>query len=124
MASSAPDPAPGPGISASIILQECAAGKTFDLRSGQTVAIDLPTGAGVDTSTQWFDVGVSDTYVLVNAHAPESVRGPYSPPDEVAIFRAQRRGVATIHAVLKQCSGNFGGGCDRGYRWTVTIQVA
>lgn len=119
-----PDPVPGPGISASIILQECAAGKTFDLRPGQTVAIELHPSFGVDTSTQWFDVGVSDTSVLVATPAPESVRGPYGRPDKVAIFRAQRVGIATIHAVLKQCSANFGGGCDRGYRWTVTIQVA
>jgi len=119
-----PDLAPGPGISASIILQECAIGKTIYLRPGETVAIDLQTLGGIDTSTQWFSVGVSDTSLLVAELAPQSVRGPYSRQDTVAIFRAQRTGVATIHAVLKQCTANFGGGCDRGYLWTVTIQVA
>ena len=51
-----PDPSPVTSIAATYILQDCAAGKTFTVAKGQTIAVDLQGGNGVDTSIQWTDV--------------------------------------------------------------------
>jgi hypothetical protein len=120
----APDPSPAPGISASMVLQECATGKTFTLHRGQTVAIDLPGGGhGVDTSTGWSDFNVSDTSVLSEVTPRVTLGGKFG-QEEIALYRALGSGEATISRVLKHCTANGGGFCDRGYRWSVTIHVA
>ena len=119
-----PDPSPVTSITATTVLQDCAAGKTFTLAKGQTIAVDLQGGNGVDTWTQWTDVVVSDGHVLSTVSAPVRVRGvPPQRLDEVAIYRATQTGQATVSAVDQWCTANGGGGCRRGYLWSVTIRV-
>lgn len=119
----APDPSPAPGIAASIVLQECAAGKSFTVQRGQMIAIDLQGGHGVDTSRAWVDFNVSDSSVLSNLTPPHTVGGPFGRADEVALYQAIRSGESTISGVQMYCTANGGGSCDRGHRWSVTIQV-
>ncbi len=117
-----PDPSPVTSIAASTVLQDCAAGKTFTLPKGQTVAVDLRGGAGVDSATQWTDVTVSDGKVLSTVSRPARVRGVDKMRlDEVAVYRATQTGQATLSAVEQQCG--FGGNCSRGQLWRVTIRV-
>lgn len=119
----APDPNPAPGIAASIILQECAAGKTFTVQRGQTIAIDLQVSHGIDTSSTWVDFSVSNGSVLGTVTPPETVGTLRRREDEIALYQARRSGEATISGVQMSCTGNFGGGCGRGLRWSVTIHV-
>ena len=120
----APDPSPVTSIAASIVLQDCAAGKTFPLAKGRTIAVDLQAGNGVDTWTQWTDLAVSDGQVLKTVSGPTRVRGvPVQRLDEVAIYRANQTGQATLSAVEQLCTANGGGGCRRGHLWSVTVRV-
>jgi hypothetical protein len=120
----APDPSPVTSIAASTVLQDCAAGKPFTLAKGQTIAVDLQGYVGVDTWTQWTDVTVSDGRVLSTVSAPARVRGvPPQRLDEVAIYRANQTGQATLSAVEQLCTANGGGSCRRGHRWSVTVRV-
>lgn len=137
-----PDLSPVTSIAAATVLQNCAAGKTFTLAKGQTIAVDLQSYNGIDTRTQWTDVTVSDARVLSTVSGPYRVKdvapapssgsscsvrcSTYGPGrlDEVAIYRATRTGRATLSAVQQFCTGNFGGGCGRTYRWNVTVRVS
>ncbi len=116
------DPSPAAGIAASLILQDCAAGKTYILARGATVAIDLPGGHGIDTSTTWKDVGVSNESVLATVAPLGKVGNEYN-FEEVAVYRASQKGESTISATQVGCSANFGGTCDRDHRWVVKIEV-
>lgn len=119
----APDPSPAAGIAASIVLQECAAGKTFSLRRGQTIAIELPgSGHGVDTSTGWSDFNVSNTSVVSEVTPRETLSGQFG-QEEVTLYKALGSGEASVGRVLTHCTANGGGVCDRGHRWSVTIRV-
>jgi hypothetical protein len=121
----APDPSPVASVTASIVVQDCAAGTTVTLAKGLTVAVDLQGGNGVDTWYQWTDVTVSDAQVLGTVSQPARVRGvPPQRLDEVAVYRAARTGEATLSAVEQFCTANGGGGCARGHRWSVTVRVS
>jgi hypothetical protein len=119
-----PDPSPLTTISAALVLQECAAAKTFTLEKGQTVALDLSGSAGVDTSDLWKDVAVSDASVLSTVSGPAQIEmdSTYRRVDEVAIYRAAKSGQATISAVRQRCGGNAFR-CDKGHRWRATVRV-
>src|SRR5712692_5426374 len=120
-----PDPSPVTSTADSIVLQDCAAGKTFTVAKGQSVAIDLQGGNAVDTWTQWTDVTVSDGQVLSTVTAPARVRGvPPQRLDEVAVYRAAQTGEATLSAVEQSCTANGGPKCDRGHLWSVTVRVS
>src|SRR5437868_8133869 len=105
-----PDPSPVTSITASTIVQDCAAGKIVSLEKGQTVAVDLPAYGGVDTHTQWTDLAVSDGHVLSAVLGPARVRGvgPQGSQrfDEVAVYRALQTGKATISAVQQYCGAS------------------
>jgi hypothetical protein len=132
-----PDPGPVTSITDSIIVQECAAGKTVSLEEGQTIAVDLPAYFGVDTHTQWTDLAVSDGHVLSAVMGPARVLGV--PPqgsqrlDEVAIYLAIQTGLARVNAVQQDCGASHSAfplllgrpaSCsDRGHRWSVTVEV-
>ena len=120
-----PDPTAASFIAATTILQGCAAGKTFQLERGQTVAVDLDGGHGFDTSIQWTDLVVSDGHVLSTQLAPGQTSLPGTRVDEVAVYRAARTGQSAISAVLHEClaaNPNFDP-CKRGHVWSVTIHV-
>lgn len=119
-----PDPSRLTTISADLVLQECAAAKTFTLEKGQTVALDLSASAGVDTSDLWIDVTVSDASVLSTVSAPAQIEvdSTYRRVDEVAVYRAAKSGQATISAVRQRCGGNTGR-CAMGHRWRATVRV-
>jgi len=119
-----PDPSPLTTISAALVLQECAAAKTFTLEKDQTIALDLSGSAGVDTSDLWVGVTVSDANVLSTVSGPAQIEvdSTYRRVDEVAIYRAAKSGEATITAVRQRCGGNTGR-CDKGHRWRATVRV-
>jgi hypothetical protein len=119
-----PDPSRLTTISAALVLQECAAAKTFTLEKGQTVALDLSGSAGVDTSDLWIDVTVSDASVLSTVSAPAQIEvdSTYRRVDEVAVYRAAKSGQATISAVRQRCGGSTGR-CAMGHRWRATVRV-
>jgi len=120
-----PDPSPPTTISAALVLQECAAAKTFTLEKGQTVALDLSGWAGVDTSDRWKDVTVSDTSVLSTVSGPAQIEvaSTFRRVDEVAIYRAAKSGRATISAVKQRCGG-ITSSCDKGHGWHATVRVS
>lgn len=118
-----PDPSPPSSIVADRILQNCAAGTTVTLSRGQTVAVALEAEYGVDRWTQWTDLSVSDPDVAsAVGGSPRSLPGPPNShlEYEMAMFRANQSGETTISAVERGCSPQ---GCDRGIRWSVTIEV-
>ena len=119
----APDPSPVTSIPASILLEDCAAGKTFTVGQGQTVGVDLRGGNGVDTWYQWTDLTVSDGQVLSTISPPARVRARQR-QDEVAVYRAERSGHATLSAVGQFCTANGGGSCDQGHLWWVTVRIS
>jgi hypothetical protein len=120
----APDPTPLTTISGALVLQECAAAKTFTVEIGRTIALDLSGSAGVDTSDVWMDVTVSDASVLNTVSGPARIEedSTYRRVDEVAIYKAAKSGQATISAVRQRCGGNTGR-CDKGHRWRATLRV-
>ena len=118
-----PDPSPPSSIVADSTLQNCAAGKTITLSRGQTVAIALGAPFGADRWTQWSDLSVSDPNVVTALGGSPSILP--GPPNshlqyELAVFRANQPGEAKISAVERGCAPQ---GCDRGFRWWVTIEV-
>jgi hypothetical protein len=119
---SAPDPTPVADLGASLVLQECSAGRTVTVSLGETIAVDLQNLYGVDTSRDWHDLGVSDNSVLGTVVAPIA-RGVRPRSDEIAVYRALKAGDSAISAVLVSCTANFGGHCSRGGRWIVTVLV-
>jgi len=120
-----PDPSPVASISASTILQSCAAGKTITVAKGDTIAVDLLAIVGVDTWSQWTDVTESDGQVLTTVSPPARVAGvPPQRLDEVAVYRATKSGQATLSAVEQFCTANGGGSCRRGHVWNVTVRVS
>ena len=119
-----PDPSPPSSIVADRILQECAAGKTITLSRGQAVAVALEAEWNVDVGTQWGDLSVANSNVLRDVATPITVPGPANSHRDftVAVYRAYQPGEATISAVWRWCNGNLMT-CDRGARWSVTIEV-
>jgi hypothetical protein len=117
---STPDPTPVVNLNATVVLQECSAGKTVTISQGATIAVDLQNFFGVDTSDDWHDLGISDSSVLETVVSPSS-RGIRPRSDEIAVYRALRVGQSTISAVLRHSGG--GGGYARGHLWSVTIRV-
>jgi len=118
-----PDPSPLTSIAASTILQGCAAGKTFAVAKGETIAVDLAGFSGVDTGTLWGDVMVSDSKVLSTVSPRARIEGAQQRLDEVVIYLAAQTGQVTLSAVEQGCSANFGGRCGRGHLWSVTVRV-
>ena len=115
-----PDPTPVANLNATVVLQECSAGKTVTIRRSTTIAVDLQNFFGVDTSDVWRDLGVSDSSVLETVVSPSS-RGIRPRSDEIAVYRAISVGQSMITAVLRHSGG--GGGYDRGHLWSVTVRV-
>jgi hypothetical protein len=96
----------------------------FSLMKGLAIAVHLTAYNGVDTWTQWSDLTVSNPRALTTISAPARMRGvPRERVDEVAAFRATQTGQATLSAAEQLCSANFGGHCDRGHRWSVTVRI-
>jgi hypothetical protein len=126
-----PDQNPVPSLTATIILRDCPEARTVTLVQGQTVAVDLVAyDHGIDSTTKWDDLMVSNDQVLSTIRAPARVRVParasnVSPwrLDEVAVYRAARSGEATLNAVEHFCRGGPMAGCDQGHRWSVTVRV-
>lgn len=121
------DPSPLTEVSnADLVLQACAAGKTFTIRRGDTIAVDLTGSGGVDTSGTFHNLTVSDSSILSTVVAPKTIalnirngtRGRFF--DYLSIYRAVRTGRATISALLNTC---WNGGCNDTNRWRATVQV-
>jgi hypothetical protein len=119
-----PDPTPVANLNATVVLQECSAGKTVTISQGATIAVDLQNFFGVDTSDDWHDLGISDSSVLETVVSPSS-RGVRPRSDEIAVYRALRVGQSTISAVLRHSggAGGYAGGYARGHLWSVTVRV-
>ena len=119
-----PDPSPVPNIGAQHLLQECTAGKTISVANGETVAVDLVAYTGVDTSTQWTDLSVSNGQVLITVSFPAHVYTARSSRiDDIAVYRAARSGESTLSAVRHDCGGPHNA-CGREHRWRVTVRVS
>lgn len=117
-----PGPVPSQDLATATVLRECSAGAPVVIRRGETIAVDLQNLYGVDGSSVWQNVGVSDTSVLVTVTRSSPIGVP-APRDEIVIYRGLRVGQSTISAVLFDCTTNFGGHCDQGRRWSVNIRV-
>ena len=112
---SLPDPSPLPDASAtSLVLQDCAAGKTFTIPSGKTIAVDLTTD-GL-TGFAMHDLTVSDSSILQTVTAPSTVS---TVGDYFAVYRGVRSGRVDINAMWSYCVN----GCRDSMRWEVTVQV-
>ena len=126
------DPSPASSLTATVLLRDCPEASTVTLVQGQTVAVDLVAyDHGIDSTTKWDDLMVSNDQVLSTVRAPARVRVPagasnVSPSrlDEVAVYRAARLGEATLNAVEHFCRGGPMAGCDQGHRWSVTVRVS
>jgi hypothetical protein len=112
-------PSPVVDMPSSGILRECSAGKTVTIGHGQTIAIVLQGGIGVDSSTRWHDFNVSDESVLKTVIAPTN-GGGYPGRDEVAVYQAVKTGRSSLSAIQTVCGWNA---CGRDHLWKVTIEV-
>jgi hypothetical protein len=127
-----PDQSPVSSLTATFILRDCPEARNVTLAPGQTVAVDLIAyDHGIDSTTKWNDLTVSNDQVLSTIRAPARVRVPapasnVSPwrLDAVAVSRAARSGKATLNAVEYFCRGGPRAGCDQGHRWSVTVWVS
>jgi hypothetical protein len=109
------DPSPWPDASAtSLVLQDCAAGKTYTLPRGKTIAVDLTTYGF--TGFAIHDLTVSDSSILQTVTAPRSVS---TVGDYFAVYRAVRSGRVDISALWRYCFN----GCSDSLRWEATVQV-
>ena len=112
---SLPDPSPLPDASAtSLVLQDCAAGKTFTIARGKTIAVDLTTN-GL-TGFAIHGLTVSDSSILQTVTAPSSIS---TFGDYFAVYRGVRSGRVDINAMWSYCVN----GCRDSMRWEVTVQV-
>jgi len=112
---SLPDPSPLPDASAtSLVLQDCAAGKTFTIGRGKTIAVDLTTD-GL-TGFAIHGLSVSDSSILQTVTAPSTVS---TFGDYFAVYRGVRSGRVDINAMWSYCVN----GCRDSMRWEVTVQV-
>lgn len=127
-----PEQSPVASLTATVILRDCPELRTVALARGQTVAVDLVAyDCGVDSTTRWDDLMVSNDQVLSTIRAPDRVRVPArasndSPCrlDEVAVYRAHGSGEATLNAVEHFCRGGPMGRCGQGHRWSVAVRVS
>jgi hypothetical protein len=109
------DPSPWPDANeASLVLQDCAAGKTYTLQRGETVAVDLSTYGF--TGFTIHDLTVSDPSILQTVTAPSAVS---TFGDYFAVYRGVRSGRVDINAVWSYCSD----GCRDSMRWEATVLV-
>ena len=112
------DPNPVTDLSGvGLILQDCAAGKTFSVSRGTTIGVHLTT-SGFD-GFEIHDLVVSDWSILQTVEAPRIF--PTTTGDYVAVYRASRSGSATISASFRYCDGN---GCHDSLRWVTAVQVS
>ena len=112
---SLPDPSPSPDASAmSLVLQDCAAGKTFTIARGKTIAVDL-TNYGL-TGFAIRDLIVSDSSILQTVTAPRIVSAS---GDYFAVYRGVRSGRVDITALWSYCFN----ACRDSMRWEATVQV-
>lgn len=110
-----PDTNPVAEVSgASLVLQDCAAGKTYAIKRGSTVGVDLTTD-GFD-GFEIHDLTVSDPSI-VQTVVPKtvSISGDY-----IAVYRGIRRGRVNISALYRYCSN---GNCEDSLRWEAAVQV-
>lgn len=112
------DPNPVTDLSGvGLVLQDCAAGKTFTVSRGTTIGVDLTT-SGFD-GFEMHDLVVSDWSILQTVEAPRIF--PTTTGDYVAVYRANRSGSATISALFRYCDGH---GCVDSLRWVTAVQVS
>jgi len=119
-------PDPTPLINASLVLQNCSAGKTFTIQRGEILAVDLTASAGVDTGGEFRDLSVSNGSILATVAAPSTlfsslrngVSGRYF--DYVALLRGARTGQTMISALVQSC---FNTRCQDTNRWVATVRV-
>lgn len=112
---SSSDPNPLPEASAaSLVLQDCAAGNSYTLPRGKTLAVDLTTSGFSGFTIH--GLTVSDSSILQTVTAPASVSAS---GDYFAVFRAIRSGRVDINALWRYCSN----GCRDSMRWEATVQV-
>ena len=111
---------------AQLVLQGCAAGKTFTIRRGETIAVDLTGSGGVDTTGTFHDLKVSDSSILGTAVSPRTVysnsrggtQGRFF--DYFAVYVGVRNGQATISALLNGCVNTA---CRDTNLWRATVKV-
>lgn len=113
---SQPDPQPvAEGSGASLVLQDCAAGKTNTVARGGTVAVDLMGSSDADTTYEFRNLSVSDSSTLQTVVAPKVMDADY-----FAVYRGVRSGRVTITAVYRYCPS---GKCADSMLWETTVQV-
>ena len=124
---SLPDPSPvAEANGTSLVLQGCAAGKTYTLPRGGTIAIDLASGGGLDSGAEFHDLTVSDPSILQTVSAPRTIDAstrdgtPGRHSDYFAVYRGIRTGRVTITALYRTC---FNTSCNDTFQWEVTVQV-
>src|SRR5260370_22088018 len=68
---SLPDPSPVAEVNGTnLVLQGCAAGKTYTLPRGGTIPIELASGGGLDSGAGFHDLTVSDPSILHTVSSP------------------------------------------------------
>jgi hypothetical protein len=121
---SLPDPSPvAEATGTSLLLEGCAAGKTYELKRGATMAVDLATGGRLDSGAQFHDLTVSDPSILQAVSAPvaiKSTRDGATALDYVAVYKGVQSGRVTISALYRVCFGR----CTDSMRWETTVQVS
>jgi hypothetical protein len=114
---SQPDPSPvAEGNGASLILQDCAAGKINTVPRGGTIAVDLIGSSSADTKYEFRDLSVSDPSILQTVVAPKTIDSDY-----FALYQGVRSGRVTITATYRYC---FNDKCVDSMLWETTAVVS
>jgi hypothetical protein len=121
---SSPDPSPAAEVNGtSLVLRDCAAGKTDTLPRGSTIAIDLASGGRIDSGADFHDLTFSDPSILQTVSLPRAItstRNGTPALDFVAVYKGIHSGYVIISALYRVC---LGGSCSDSLRWEATVQI-
>jgi len=121
------DPSPVAELSdAQLVLQACAAGKSFTITRGETIAVDLTGSGGVDETGTFHQLSLSNSSILATVVSPRTIysssrggtQGRFF--DYFAVYRGMRSGQTAISALLNSC---LNGGCYDTNRRRATVNV-
>ncbi len=115
------DPSPVAELSdAQLVLQACAAGTSFTITRGETIAVDLTGSGGVDETSTFHQLSLSNSSILATVVSPRTIYSSSRGGTQGRFFDGMRSGQTAISALLNSC---LNGGCYDTNRRRATVNV-